>query len=172
MTVTYDNLHRLQTYSGLTGSYAYDPTGNLTNNIEGGGSAYAYAHPRIQAVRTAFGYTNLYDLCGNLIVRHGGLTNSQALVYDPENRLAAIAQAGVMSDEFGYAYDGARFGNASIRTRPTFRCGLATSTSKKPAKPCSTSLPTASRSARLKPTRPFMAGATPMRWVITITRTA
>ncbi|HEX3627411.1 MAG TPA: RHS repeat-associated core domain-containing protein [Verrucomicrobiae bacterium] len=107
-TVTYGNLHRIKTYTGLTGSYGYDPTGNITNNIEGGGSRYSYANPRIQAVRTAFGYTNLYDLCGNMIVRHGGLATSQSMTYDPENRLSAIAQAGVMSDEFGYAYDDAR----------------------------------------------------------------
>ena len=108
VSVVYYNLHRIKTYTGLTGSYGYDPTGNITNNIEGGGSIYTYANPRIEAVRTAFGYTNLYDLCGNMIVRHDGLTNSQALIYDPENRLSAIAQAGVFSDEFGYADDGAR----------------------------------------------------------------
>lgn len=110
MSVGYYNLHRIKTYSGISGggSYGYDRTGNITNNIEGGGSTYIYANPRIQAVRTAFGYTNLYDLCGNMIVRHGGTTNSQALVYDPENRLSTIAEAGVFSDEFGYAYDGAR----------------------------------------------------------------
>jgi len=108
VSISYYNLHRIKTYTGLTGSYAYDPTGNISNNIEGGGSTYAYANPRHQAVRTAFGYTNLYDLCGNMIVRHGGLTNSQAMVYDAENRLSAIAQAGVMSDEFGYAHDGTR----------------------------------------------------------------
>jgi RHS repeat-associated protein len=109
MSVTYDNMHRVKTYGpGLSGSYGYDAVGNITNSIEGGGSTYTYANPRKQAVRTAFGYTNLYDLCGNMMVRHGGLTNSQALTYDPENRLTAIAQAGVMSDEFGYASDGAR----------------------------------------------------------------
>ncbi len=108
VSVTYNNLHRIKTYTGLSGNYGYDATGNITNNIEGGGSHYSYANPRIQAVRTAFGYTNLYDLCGNMMVRHGGLTNSQALTYDPENQLSAIAQAGVMSDEFGYAADGAR----------------------------------------------------------------
>ena len=108
-TVSYYNLHRIKSYSPtLSGNYGYDPIGNITNNIEGGGSRYAYASPRIQAVRTAFGYTNLYDLCGNMMVRHGGLTNSQALTYDPENQLSAIAQAGVMSDEFGYAANGAR----------------------------------------------------------------
>ena len=107
-TVTYGNLHRIKTYTGLTGNYGYDPTGNITNNVEGGGSTYSYANPRKQAVRTAFGYTNLYDLCGNMMVRHGGLTNSQALTYDPENHLSAIAQAGVFSAEFGYAADGTR----------------------------------------------------------------
>lgn len=108
VSVTYYNLHRIKTYTGLSGNYGYDPTGNITNNVEGGGSRYFYANPRIQAVRSAFGYTNLYDLCGNMMVRHGGLTNSEALIYDPENRLSAIAQAGVFSDEFGYAYDGTR----------------------------------------------------------------
>jgi RHS repeat-associated protein len=108
--VTYYNLHRIKSYSGIAGgtNYGYDSAGNITTNSEGGGSRYTYANPRIQAVRTAFGYTNLYDLCGNMLARHGGLTNSQAMVYDPENRLSVIAQAGVMSDEFGYAFDGAR----------------------------------------------------------------
>ncbi|HEY1787839.1 MAG TPA: toxin TcdB middle/N-terminal domain-containing protein [Verrucomicrobiae bacterium] len=108
MNIAYYNLHRVKSYTALSGSYGYDPTGNITNNIEGGGSAYSYANPRLEAVRTAFGYTNLYDLCGNMIVRHGGGTNSQAMVYDLENRLSTISQAGAFSCEFGYAYDGAR----------------------------------------------------------------
>lgn len=107
-TVTYDNLHRIKSYTSLTSNYGYDAVGNITTNGEGGGSSYTYANPRKQAVRTAFGYTNLYDLCGNMVVRHGGLTNSQAMTYDPENQLSAIAQAGVMSDEFGYSASGAR----------------------------------------------------------------
>jgi RHS repeat-associated protein len=107
-TVAYDNLHRIKSYTSLSGSYGYDSVGNITTNSEGGGSSYAYANPRKQAVRTAFGYTNLYDLCGNMVVRHGGLTNSQAMTYDPENQLSAIAQAGVMSDEFGYSASSAR----------------------------------------------------------------
>ena len=107
-TVTYDNLHRIKSYTGLTSNYGYDAVGNITTNGEGGGSSYTYANPRKQAVRTAFGYTNLYDLCGNMMVRHGGLTNSQAMTYDPENQLSAIAQAGVMSGEFGYSASGAR----------------------------------------------------------------
>jgi len=111
VSVAYDNLHRIKTYSGtsgLSGSYGYDSVGNITNNIEGGGSVYSYANPRKQAVRTAFGYTNLYDLCGNMIVRHGGLTNSQAMVYDADNRLKIFSQAGKVVVEYGYAADGAR----------------------------------------------------------------
>ncbi len=42
------------------------------------------------------------------MVRHAGATNAQALTYDPENRLTAVAAAGVFSDEFGYAADGSR----------------------------------------------------------------
>lgn len=107
-TVTYDNLHRIKTYTGLTGNYGYDAVGNITNNIEGGGSSYSYANPRKQAVRTAFGFTNLYDLCGNMMVRHGGTTNSQAMTYDPENQLSVFSQAGKVVVEFGYAADGTR----------------------------------------------------------------
>ena len=108
-TVTYDNLHRIKTYTGPSGSYGYDSVGNMTTNIESGTAvAYSYANPRKQAVRTAFGYTNLYDLCGNMIVRHGGLTNSQAMVYDANNRLKIFSQAGKVVVEYGYAYDGTR----------------------------------------------------------------
>ncbi len=112
VSVTYDNLHRIKTFSGtsgLSGSYGYDSVGNMTTNIESGSAvAYSYANPRKQAVRTAFGYTNLYDLCGNMIVRHGGLTNSQAMVYDAENHLKIFSQAGKVVVEYGYAFDGAR----------------------------------------------------------------
>jgi RHS repeat-associated protein len=109
VTVTYDNLHRIKTFTGLSGSYGYDSVGNITTNIESGSAvAYSYANPRKQAVRTAFGYTNLYDLCGNMIVRHGGLTNSQAMVYDADNRLKVFSQAGKVVVEFGYAADGTR----------------------------------------------------------------
>ena len=109
VTVTYDNLHRIKTFTGLTGNYGYDSVGNMTTNIESGSAvAYSYANPRKQAVRTAFGYTNLYDLCGNMIVRHGGLTNSQAMVYDADNRLKIFSQAGKMVVEYGYAADGTR----------------------------------------------------------------
>jgi YD repeat-containing protein len=52
VSVTYDNLHRIKTFSGLTGSYAYDPVGNMTNNIESGSSqGYGYGVRRPQAVK-------------------------------------------------------------------------------------------------------------------------
>jgi RHS repeat-associated protein len=108
VTVNYYNLHRVKNFTGLTGNYGYDPVGNITNNIEGGGSSYSYANPRKQAVRIAFSYTNLYDLCGNMIVRHGGTTNSQAMAYDPENQLSVFSQAGKVVLEYGYADGGAR----------------------------------------------------------------
>ena len=105
-----DNLHRVKTYTGLTGSYAYDAIGTISNSIEGGGSSYGYGVRRSQAVKSAFGYTYLYDLCGNMIVRRGGATNSQALVYDAENHLTRFAQAGTnfMLVKYGYAADEAR----------------------------------------------------------------
>jgi len=109
VNVAYDNLHRIKTYTGPSGSYGYDSVGNMTTNIESGSAvAYSYANPRKQAVRTAFGYTNLYDLCGNMIVRHGGLTNAQAMVYDADNRLKMFSQAGKVVVEYGYAADGTR----------------------------------------------------------------
>jgi RHS repeat-associated protein len=113
MSMTYDNLHRIKSYTGtggLSGNYGYDAIGTITNNIEGGGSSYGYGVRRPQAVKSAFGYTYLYDLCGNMIVRRGGATNSQSLVYDAENRLVRFAQAGTnfMLVKFGYAADDAR----------------------------------------------------------------
>jgi RHS repeat-associated protein len=109
-SVTYYNLHRIKTYTGLTGSYGYDAVGNITNNIEGGGSAYGYGVRRPQAVKAAYGATNLYDLCGNMIVRHTNATNSEALVYDAENQLVRVATVGTnfVLAKFGYADDGSR----------------------------------------------------------------
>ena len=75
-TVAYDNLHRITGYNSLSGSYTYDAVGSIQQNIEGGGSAYTYGNARKQAVKSAFGNTYLYDLCGNMIVRHGGPTST------------------------------------------------------------------------------------------------
>ena len=114
MSATYDDLHRIHSYSGLGSGniyYGYDAVGSMTANIETGSSVpYGYGNLRKQAVKSAFTYTYLYDLCGNMTVRHGGPTTSQsqALEYDPENRLIAFSQPGVVTAEFGYAADGTR----------------------------------------------------------------
>ena len=111
VNVTYDNLHRIKTYTGLSGSYGYDAVGKITTNIEfGSPHVYTYVVRRGQAVRAEFAMTNLYDLCGNMIVRQAGSSNSQALVYDAENRLVRFSQANTnfLLVEFGYAGDGTR----------------------------------------------------------------
>ncbi|MCO5050791.1 MAG: pre-toxin TG domain-containing protein [Verrucomicrobiae bacterium] len=117
-TVTYDNLHRIKTYTGLPGSgYAYDPVGNITNSIESGtASSYGYGNARKQAVKSAFGKNYLYDKCGNMIVRNGGTTNSQALEYNAENRLVRFSEVGRTAVEYGYADSGARLWRRSYVT--------------------------------------------------------
>jgi RHS repeat-associated protein len=116
-TVTYDNLHRLKTYTGLSGSYGYDPVGNLTNHIESGtAQTFGYGSARKQAVKSAFGKTYLYDNCGNMVVRNGGTTNSQALEYDAENRLMKFSQVGSTAVEYGYAHSGQRLWRRSYVT--------------------------------------------------------
>jgi len=52
--------------------------------------------------------TYLYDLCGNMIVRNGAATGSQALAYDGENQLTNFSQAGTVVAQYGYDADGAR----------------------------------------------------------------
>lgn len=111
VTVTYDNLHRIQAYTGLSGSYAYDPVGNITNNIESGSSqSYGYGVRRSQAVKLVGSARYLYDLCGNMIVRKGDTAAPESLVYDAQNRLVRFAAAGsnFMLVTFGYDAEGAR----------------------------------------------------------------
>jgi RHS repeat-associated protein len=123
-TVTYDNLHRVKTYTGLTGSYGYDPVGNITTNIESGSAqAYDYGVRRGQAVKTVGGKKYLYDLCGNLIVRRTDTNSSQSLVYDPENQLTRFAQVGTNFTlvKFGYAGDGTRLWKWSNQTTNQFQ---------------------------------------------------
>jgi RHS repeat-associated protein len=108
-TATYDGVHRLLTYSPLLkSSYSYDGVGTLQNNIENANPVFYYGRARKQAVQKVGNGLYLYDLCGNLIVRQGGLATAQALAYDGENQLTNIAQAGVQDVQFGYAADGAR----------------------------------------------------------------
>ncbi|MGO8835998.1 MAG: hypothetical protein ACLQAH_04935 [Limisphaerales bacterium] len=73
---------------------------------------YNYGARRLQAVKTvtgtAYSKKYLYDLCGNMIVRKGDTINSQAMIYDAQNRLTRFSQAGTVVVEYGYAYDGTR----------------------------------------------------------------
>jgi RHS repeat-associated protein len=111
ISVTYDNLHRIKSFSSLTGSYAYDAVGNLTNNIESGSSqTYGYGVRRPEAVKTVGSAKYLYDLCGNMIVRKGDTATPQSLSYNAENRLVRFASAGTnfMLVTFGYDAGGAR----------------------------------------------------------------
>lgn len=116
-TVAYDNLHRIKTYTGLSGSYNYDAVGNLTTHIESGvATNFAYGSVRKQAVKSAFGKSYLYDKGGNMVVRRGGTTNSQALEYNAENRLTRFSEVGRTAVEFAYAAGGARLWRRSYVT--------------------------------------------------------
>ena len=120
ITVGYDTLHRITSYTGLPKNYTYDAVGNISNNIESGAVlSYGYGIRRAQAVKTVNGAKYLYDLCGNMIVRQGGTTNEQALVYDAENRLVRVARAhsNFTLVKFGYAADGARLWKWSNPTK-------------------------------------------------------
>ena len=111
VTAAYDNLHRIKTYTGLSGSYGYDAVGSVTTNIESGSSQiYGYGVRRGEAVKTVGSAKYLYDLCGNMIVRKGGTSTPQSLVYDAENRLVRFAGAGsnFMLVTFGYDANGTR----------------------------------------------------------------
>jgi RHS repeat-associated protein len=119
MSVSYYNLHRIKSYSGLSGNYGYDPVGTVTTNIESGSAqAYGYGVRRPQAVKSFNGKTYLYDLCGNMIVRRTSATNSQALTYDAENQLVRAAQTSTnfVLVKFGYAGNGARLWKWSNQT--------------------------------------------------------
>jgi RHS repeat-associated protein len=111
ISVTYDNLHRIKTFSSLSNSYAYDPVGNMTNNIESGSSqAYGYGVRRPEAVKTVGSAKYLYDLCGNMIVRKGDTATPQSLTYNAENRLVRFESVGtnLMLVTYGYDASGAR----------------------------------------------------------------
>ena len=118
MSVSYYNLHRIKSYTGLT-NYGYDAVGTITTNGESGSAqAYGYGVRRSQAVKSFNGKTYLYDLCGNMIVRRTSATNSQALTYDAENQLVRVAQVATnfVLMECGYAGDGARLWKWSNQT--------------------------------------------------------
>ena len=106
--VSYDDLHRLLGFTRPTGSVTctYDSVGNMLKNTENGSAAYTYSTPSgthlPHAIKTANGLNYTYDLCGNMLTR-----GSQALVYNPENRLIASAVSNQVTT-FGYDADGNR----------------------------------------------------------------
>ena len=108
--VSYDNLHRLLGFTrpgtSQTVSCTYDAIGNMMSYSENGSAAYTYITPvgtRLpHAVKTANGLNYTYDLCGNMLTR-----GSQALVYNPENRLIASAVSN-QATTFGYDAGGNR----------------------------------------------------------------
>ena len=108
--ISYDNLHRLLGFTrsgtGQTVSCTYDAIGNMMSYSENGSAAYTYITPTgthlPHAIKTANGLNYTYDLCGNMLTR-----GSQALVYNPENRLIASAVSN-QATTFGYDSGGNR----------------------------------------------------------------
>ena len=108
--VSYDNLHRLLGFTrpgtSQTVTCTYDAIGDMLTNSENGSAAYTYSTPSgthlPHAVKTANGLNYTYDLCGNMLTR-----GSQALVYNPENRLIASAVSNQVTT-FGYDAGGNR----------------------------------------------------------------
>lgn len=109
---SYDSLHRLlgfsRDYNGETVSCTYDSIGDMLTYSENGSSSYTYsttapgATHLPHAVKNANGLNYAYDTSGNMLVRGGA-----SLVYDPENRLIAVA-ASNQATTFGYDADGHR----------------------------------------------------------------
>jgi YD repeat-containing protein len=95
MQFQYDALDRLtraiSVTNGYTGTFAYDPLGNLLSMREGGAPiTYTYGVTQPHAVRNlSNGGSYLYDLNGNLTRRvENGVTYTQT--WDGQNRLVAV----------------------------------------------------------------------------------
>jgi RHS repeat-associated protein len=109
-SVSYDNLHRLLGFNrpgtSQTVSCTYDAIGDMLTYSENGSVAYTYLTPTgthlPHAIKSANGLNYTYDLCGNMLTR-----GSQALVYNPENRLIGSAVSN-QSTTFGYDAGGNR----------------------------------------------------------------
>ena len=107
-SVSYDSLHRLTgfTRNSQSVTFTYDTIGNMLTDTENGSTSYVYTTPagtRLpHAVKSANGLNYAYDLCGNMLVR-----GTEALMYNPENRLIALAVSNQVTT-FGYDADGNR----------------------------------------------------------------
>src|SRR2546427_1258000 len=98
-SMTYDNVDRLASASGIWGSmsFAYDALGNRTSKITSGGTTtYSYSSNRLATATGAEADTYAYDPNGNLTSIRG-----LALAYDFANRLTSVNGGTV-----AYTYDG------------------------------------------------------------------
>jgi RHS repeat-associated protein len=106
--IGYDGLHRLTgfTRNSQTVTFTYDTIGDMLTDTENGSTSYVYSTPagtRLpHAVKSANGLNYAYDTTGNMLVR-----GTEALMYNPENRLIALAVSNQVIT-FGYDADGNR----------------------------------------------------------------
>jgi RHS repeat-associated protein len=119
MQFTYDSLDRLTqalttTINGYTGTYTYNPIGNLISKSEGVGAInYTYGVTQPHAVRSlSNGGLYQYDANGNMSLRVE-LSGSQRITYtqqwDSENRLNVVTNTLTSQvSKFIYDADGAR----------------------------------------------------------------
>jgi RHS repeat-associated protein len=113
--VGYDSLHRLTgfTRNGQGVTFTYDTVGNMLTDTENGSGNYVYSNLSgvhlPHAVKSANGLNYAYDTCGNMLVR-----GTEALMYNPENRLIALA---VSNQVITFGYDAG--GNRLWKQSPT-----------------------------------------------------
>jgi RHS repeat-associated protein len=113
-TMTYDNVDRLLTASGIWGSmsFAYDAVGNRTSKTTASGTTtYSYASNRVTAATGAETDQYAYDPNGNMTTIRGF-----TLAHDVANRLIEV-NAGTVT----YTYDGdgrrvKKVNNAAVKT--------------------------------------------------------
>ena len=105
---TYDALNRLETASGLYGSYAYgyDANGNRQSRDLTGGSQESYLTEalsnRLTSV-TAGGVTRgfSYDAAGNMTADDRGADPDLAFTFDQSGRLAQVTEGGLTIGDYG-----------------------------------------------------------------------
>jgi YD repeat-containing protein len=152
-SVSYDNLHRLVGYSrnGQSVTFSYDTVGNMLTDTENGSVSYVYATPPgthlPHAVKSANSLNYAYDTCGNMLVR-----GTEALVYNPENRLIASAVSNQVTT-FGSTPMETDFGNKARQPIPC-RFGSTAIMRKRTVKFCSTFLLASGSSIHILPTEP------------------
>jgi RHS repeat-associated protein len=109
-SANYDDLQRLLGFTrsptSQNVSCTYNSIGNILTYNENGSGSYTYTPSSgthlPHAVKNANGLNYAYDLCGNMLVR-----GTEALMYNPENRLIALAVSNQVTT-FGYDAGGNR----------------------------------------------------------------